>query len=456
MTRWVTGVPLTRRTALVTALAGAAAVRTTAEFVDGGGSPRHGVLTDEGAASVHDLIAAARTGAVVELSRSWEVELPVVIDTPLTLRFVGGSITSTRDITLIRVIASDVRIEHPVLTGPGGRTAGLGRAVHVVGTVDRPCRGFALHGGVIRGFSHDGVLLEHTEAFAVTGADIKDVGYAGILLFSCADGVVSRNLVDGVHQPSPYVNSYGIEAVRATAAGLDVHPRCRRISVTDNTVRNVRHWEGIDTHGGIDIAILRNRVEECRVGIAIVPSKDEADAAATKYAPLSCSVVGNTISRSWRGPGSGIVVRGAGETVGSGAERATGSVRGNTVSGYGDGTRDAAVLVYLTRDLVVAQNDLRAHVRGIGLYHSNSDVVVARNHVRELTTTTGMTMAIHVQAGANTGVVVENTADVGDVGLHCRQTPNTFLSVSNRWRGAAMLPVSAIGSSVLQFRDQTS
>lgn len=443
---------VTRRGAIRT-LATVTAASTISAIVPRAVATPHAV-DDSGAASVHELIGTAPPWSCVTITRNWSVVDPVVLAAPITLRFAGGSLSTPSHISLLHVFSSDVRIEQPVLRGADGSVSGLGRGIQATGTTAAPLRNVVVHGGSISGQSHDGVLLEHVEQFAISGTTITDVGYAGVLLVSCTDGLVSGNRIDQVNQPAPYVNSYGIEAARSTAAGIDRFPRSARITVSDNWVSRVPAWEGIDTHGGEQIAILRNRVEDCRVGIALVPSKDEDDASKTKYAPLSCSVIGNTVTRSFRGPGPGIVVRGAGETIDSPAERATGVLLGNAVSGYGDADRDAPVLVYLTRDLVIAENDLVGFGRAISAYHSNADLTIFRNSVVDVQRLgTARTAGILVVATANSGTVFGNQVSAGDVGLQCRSATNSFLSIGNSWGSLVTDPVVSATDAVVRFRD---
>ncbi|QSB24059.1 right-handed parallel beta-helix repeat-containing protein [Curtobacterium sp. 24E2] len=384
---------------------------------------------------------------------------PLVIDRPMTLRFVGGSLTTTRDMDLVLVRSSNVSIHDAVLRGPGADHSGLGRAIRVGGSAARHFDDITVSGAEIQGFSHDGILLEHCSRFSVSDCVIENVGYAGVLMFSCTDGVIVRNRIANVTQPTPYVNSYGIEAVRATTTGLVDAPRSARILIADNHVIGVTKWEGIDSHGGSSITIVRNRIEDCRVGIALVPSKDEADATSTKYAPVDCSVIGNVVARSTAGPGSGIIVRGAGETVGSTAERATGTVLHNTVTGYGDGDRDGSILAYLTRRLLIADNHCSGGTRrGLSLYHSNDEITVARNRVIGLRTQGSATsVAYDVRATENRGLVFANRYDATGgtgpvVGMMCRQSANDLVSVDNDWSGATSAVVAGSGA-VTRFRD---
>lgn len=416
-------------------------------------------VTDAGAARLQDAVTATDAGAVLVVTRHWVLSEPLRIDRAMTIRFVGGSLSTTRDIDLVVVAASDVTIIDAVLRGSGSDHSGLGRGVHVDGTVTRPIRDVRVLGGDIRDFSHDGVLLEHCAAFTVADCVITDIGYAGVLMFSCTDGTVRGNRIARVTQPAPYVNSYGIEAVRATTTGLVEAPRSARIVIADNHVSDVPAWEGIDTHGGQSIAILRNLVENCRVGIAVVPSKDESDARATKYAPLDCSVIDNVVHRASPGPGSGIIIRGAGETVGDDAERANGIVLRNTVTGYGDGDRDGAVLVYLTRHLIVADNHCPDGVRrGLSLYHSNDGITLVGNRITRLRRQgTATSVAIDVRATENRGHLVgnryEGSVESGAVyGVLCRQTANDLVLVDNDWAATTTAVVAGAGV-VLRVRE---
>jgi hypothetical protein len=418
-----------------------------------------GTSSDRHAIRLQDAVDAADVHGVVLVGRAWQLAEPLTIDRPLTLQFVGGSLHTERDIDLVLVRHSGVRIVDAVLTGSGAGHSGLGRGVHAQGTVDAPLTQVHVVRADISGFPHDGVLLDHCTGFSVVDSSIAEVGYAGVLMFSCAGGAVTGNRIDGVRQPAPYPNSYGIEAVRATTTGLARAPRSSRILIADNHVSDVPHWEGIDTHGGEAISILRNRVEDCRVGIAVVPSKDEGDASATKYAPIDCAVVDNVVVRTVAGPGSGIVVRGAGETVGSIAERATGVVLGNRVVGYGDGDRDGGILAYLTRDLLVAHNECVAGPRrGISLYHSNDRIALIGNTVEGLVKQgTATSVAVDVRASENRGILVRNDYRIGDdgdrvTGLMCRQPDNELVLVENDWTAAAT-PVVAAAGAVVRYRE---
>ncbi|MBF4606174.1 right-handed parallel beta-helix repeat-containing protein [Curtobacterium sp. VKM Ac-1393] len=460
MTRRATpGSAITRRGALLGAVGAVGAIPTSLLAGDvrsaAAAAASSLAVSDLDVARLQDAVDAASTDGVLLVTRPWVLTEPLRIDRSLTVRFAGGSLSTLRDIDLVFVTASGVTIIGAELRGSGSDHSGLGRGVRCSGSAARPLRDVHVLGADIREFAHDGVLLEHCVAFTVADSVIADIGYAGVLMFSCTDGMVRNNRIARITQPSPYPNSYGIEAVRATTTGLDGAPRSARIVISDNHVSDVPAWEGIDTHGGQSIEILRNRIENCRVGIALVPSKDESNAKATKYAPRDCSVIDNVVHRTTPGPGSGIVVRGAGETVGDGAERANGIILRNTVTGYGDGDRDGAVLLYLTRELVIADNHVPGGVRrGLSLYHSNDAIALVRNRIAGLRSQgTATSVAIDVRATENRGHMVgnryEGSVGSGTVyGVVCRQTANDLVLVDNDWAATTTAVVAGAGAVV--------
>ncbi len=236
-------------------------------------------------------------------------------------------------------------------------------------------------------------------------------------MLSVVGGSVRRCSVDGLHQQD-YPNSYGILAARDTNQSLEAAPRCSDIEIVGNDVRNVPMWEGIDTHGGVRITVEGNTVVDCATGIAFVPLKG-VNGGPTDAAPLDARIAGNTVT--WTGRytdtsamRAGINVVGAGSTVGSTAERATGVVERNVVSGYGDGTSlTASILTYLTQGLVIADNEIRSGwTRGILLYHSNADATVTGNTVADLAVRGAQSYrsAIDVRAAANDVLVDGNRA----------------------------------------------
>jgi hypothetical protein len=271
---------------------------------------------------------------------------------------------------------------------------------------------------------------------------VADVGYAGVLLRSCVDAVVRRCDVTDVHQPSPYGNSYGVIVTRDDTVPMSVSGRSTRVVVEGNTVTGVRFWEGLDTHAGDRVVIRDNVVRDCRVGIAVVPCRDEVDRS-YRHAPTAFVVAGNLVERvDLASPGAGILVKGAGTAVGDDVERATGFVTGNTVRGHGGGT-EAGIVLYLTRGVVVSGTILEGcRDRGVLVYHSNDALTLTRTSVSDLEASTagGAVSVVEARSGANTVTVSATSVARGEGttgpvrGLAVANPDNVFDLLANDWR----------------------
>ena len=369
---------------------------------------------------------------------------------PVTIRFVGGSIRMRSDADALRVSTSDVLVLDPVITGAGAETGGLGRGVAFVGNALAPIRNVRVRGGVITDIPHDGVSFAYCTGFESSRTVIRRTGYSGVLVIGGVDGTLQDLTVDDVRQPAGRPNSYGITISRDATLDVAHARRSSRVRVLRNTVSRVLQWEGIDTHAGEAIEIRGNRVSECRVGIAAVPSKDPADRSETLLAPLGVVIADNSVTKSVDlADGAGILVSGAGATVGSDRERATVTVSGNTVQGCGGGLDGGAVLLKLTSGAVVEDNRLLdSRTSAISLPHSNHEVSVARNTVR---TVAGGGIGVNVPHGANSGTIASNRFEDSTprlaVALRFGTAPNRFTLRGND-PGNAVLP-EATGGAII-------
>ncbi|TCK65400.1 parallel beta helix pectate lyase-like protein [Curtobacterium sp. PhB136] len=380
-------------------------------------------------------------GGVLTISTPQARTKSLVVRRAVTIRFVGsGALRMGADATAILVTASGARITDPVIDGVGASTGGDAHAIAVMGTRAAPISDVRVSGGRLRQLPHDGVHVEYCSGFLLEKTSIAAVGYAGVALLGVQDAIVQDTAISDVRQPAGRVNSYGITVTRDATAVVSVTRRSARVRILRNHVSGVPAWEGIDTHAGDGVEIRDNVVTGCRVGIAAVPSKSATNRAQTDVAPTGLVIAGNRITRTAALPaGSGIVVSGAGSTVGSTAPRATGSVTGNTVTGAG-GTDAAGILVKLTRGLLVADNTVTSSVgEAIRIEHSNASVTVRGNRIAEVS---GKSVGIDVAAGANDGSILANRIDSTSprvrIGLRFGSPDNRFVVRRNALRAAVV------------------
>ena len=384
-----------------------------------------GHIVDTAHSSLEEALAATPAFGVLEVRTLWERTTTWEIDKPVRVVFAGpGEIRMAADVSAVRVKAADVSLQSHRLTGLGG--AGTAAGIEV-GAVAR----FRSQGGSISSFSKYGIVATGADSLVIQENELTDIAYAGVMLLSCRDGIVSRNRVRNVLQPAPFTNSYGIAASRDSSRSLADAPRSARIRIEGNLIDGVPKWEGIDTHAGSDISIVGNTVINTNVGIALVPGvgTDGVDL----YGPQGCLVSGNVIDSTVTNGsrGSGIQIVGAGTTLGAPTEAAAACVvTGNTVRRHGKeagGANDGAISAYNTVGLVVSANSIiEGGVRGVHLYHDNQRGIVSSNtFVDTWSDTVAYTAAVHVSSTFNTMTLsgnivargVKTAAKVNDRGL---------------------------------------
>jgi hypothetical protein len=393
---------------------------------------------------------ATDPGGTLTIEGVWSRTIPLTVHRSVTIRFTAsGAIRMTTDQHALVVVTSGVRIIDAVVQGIGASTGGDAHGIAVVGKRTAPITDVRVSGGRITQVPHDGVHVEYCGGFVLERTSISAVGYAGVALVGVDDSVVQDTVIADVRQPAGRVNSYGITVTRDATAVSSVTRRSSRVRILRNRVSGVPAWEGIDTHAGDGVEIRDNVVSGCRVGIAAVPSKSASDRTETDVAPTGLVIAGNRITRTASlGAGSGIVVSGAGTTVGSTQPRATGSITGNTVTG-GGGTAAAGILVKLTRGFVIADNVLTmSDGDAICIEHSNAAITVRGNRIDRVT---GVAVGIDVRAAANDGQItgnrIDRTSPAVRVGLRFGSADNRFVVRGNAF-GAATVPESDDGARV--------
>jgi nitrous oxidase accessory protein NosD len=401
-------------------------------------------MSDVGVPDLDRFVAAAPPGATLRITRAWTRSSPLVVDRPVALEFEGaGSITMTDHSTAIEIASSWVCVSGARLVGPGGTVRGHGRGIRARATSGSPYRGLRVSGCTISDFSHNALEFQHVQDFAVASNRFHDLGHAGVVLFSCSDGMITDNTVTDVHQPHGYRESAGVLVSRDEDQDLRTAPRSVRVAVDRNRITRVRRSPGIEIRSGADLAVRENRVQDCRFGIAVLAPEDAADPG-TRSVSGQVLVVGNHLERREPlGPGSGIVIRGEGTAVGHDRQRATTTITGNTIVGYGGSPSDAGIRACCTHTLVVSDNALLACVRAaVSIARCDEGTTVTRTLVHGLVPAEsgGQSVAIEVGA-ASTALVMATRVLPGADGRRCSSGAvgaigSRLTLLANDWSGA--------------------
>lgn len=378
--------------------------------------------TDTDYSSLEDALAAIPLGGVLEIRNLHTRAATWTINKPCTIRFAqGGQITvSSATVKAITVAADNVTLERPLLRGTGAASS-TGAGIQARGvSATAPIDGLKVDRPDIQNFTQYGILLEWVTNFEITGGFIRDIAYGGVMVLSGINGVIRDLHVKDINKTAGLANSYGIAVSRAeTTTSLVTYPRSTDILIDGCLAENVP-WEGLDTHAGLRIKFTNNTVTGCRVGIAAVGSSGV-------YGPKEVVIRGNVLdSQNTTGAaGSGVVVVGAGDTLGSPIELATGVVEGNVISRHGtDSSGTAAILAYVTNGLVVSGNTMIEPVsNGVTLFYDNYGFTVIGNTVIDVwSESVTQAAAYRLRSNYNTGVFSNNTlAAAGKTATHVNE-----------------------------------
>ncbi|PZE61516.1 hypothetical protein DEJ24_04435 [Curtobacterium sp. MCPF17_001] len=401
-------------------------------------------VSDVGVPDLDGLVAAVPPGATLRITRAWKRFSPLVLSRPVALVFEGaGSIAMTDHATAIEIASSWVCVSGARLVGPGGTVQGDGRGIRARATSEAPFRGLRVSGCTITEFSRSALEFQHVQDFVVESNTVQDLGHAGVVLLSCSDGTVNDNTVADVHQPHGYGDSAGVTVSRDDARDSRDAPGSARVAVDRNRITGVRGSVGIEIRCGADLAVRQNRVQDCRVGITVLVSKQAVDLDAGS-ASGQVLVAGNHLERrAPLGPGSGIVIRGAGTAVRDDRQRVTATITGNTIVGFGGSSSDAGIRASRTHALVMSDNELHSCVRAaVSLAHCDGRTTVTRTSVHGVVPPEPGGQSVAIEVGAATSArVMATRVRPGVDGRRCSSgavcaSGSRLTLLANDWSGA--------------------
>lgn len=413
-----------------------------------------GYVVDTEHATLDNALAAVATGGTLEIRASHARTTPFTVDKPCTIRFTDGNLTtSDPDLNIINITSSDVTIEAPRISGAGVNITGTGRAIQAKGTLASKLRNIVITRPHIDEVSYVAVEVRLCDDVNVTGGQIYNIGYAAVMFLSVTRGTAADIDIHDITQPTGYVNSYGI----AVSNWDGTEPRSSECIVRGNRVARVP-WEGIDTHGGLNLIVEGNELSDCGAGIAIVSGA----APGSTWTPAeNVSVLNNSVKRSTRT--YGIVFAGPGGTSSTLSDGyATGCIIGNTVVDSGKDAQDhGAIGLLATRHVTVSGNSIiRPTVSGIITSHNNLDFTIVGNTIVDVASEAILTQAILIPGYQNRGTCVGNTlarstrvaARVNEYGLRtgaAGAVVNTLQVAGNRFAGGTT-PISDAGSMIVR------
>lgn len=333
--------------------------------------------TDDTAAIQAAITAAPAGGQIVipwGVSGIYKITSALTISKALTILNQGGATIrqATAGVGAISITASNVTIDGLVLSGfqyatwNAAEIAILASGTFHAGSAPDYISNICIKNTRITGFGAMGIQPKYIDGLVIQNNTISNMPEAGIGEISCKHAVISGNTISnitGVGVSSS--NAWGIYTSRfnSDSGNLTSQPRSQDITISGNTIQDVPSWTGIDTHGGDGITVTGNTIRNVYFGVAIGASNN--DLGTSTYAPLNCTVTGNSINSNVTDG-----TRGYGITfTGTATQYATGTIVGNSVLGFGTSTSSIipAINLSLTNGLVISGNTI-LYPSAVGIY----------------------------------------------------------------------------------------
>lgn len=332
----------------------------------------------------------------------------------------GGLCFSTSNQNGFFVSSSNVSFDGISLTGPqcatfSGHTGENGIfAAGVFHTNAAPTyiTNFSVRNSSLTCFGAAGIQTQFIDGVIISDNEISNFPYAGVVALSDIHLIVHHNTLSNFSGTGNFQNeAYPVLISRDTddVGELTSNPRTQFYTVDNNVIENVPTWEGLDTHSGSHGLFSNNIISNSFHCISIGASVDSGGVTYT-YAPIDNNVVGNVCDSSVSdgSRGTGIPFTGAV------SEKATGTIVGNTVRGYGtesNTTPDGAILVRSTSGVAVTGNSiLYPSPNGVVSAGDNSSLSISGNAIVDPwsnTVAVGQAIGV-VTTGNNSSILVGN------------------------------------------------
>lgn len=408
----------------------------------------YGAVGDDSTDDTADIQSAIDAGlasgqAVYVPYGTYRITAPLAITGALLLFGEGTIHQDTGGEAAIEISASDVHIDGITVEGPQNASlvATEFGVVAAAATWAAKLTNIRVSNCTIHSVGGDAIRFQWVDGFEVIDCRLHDAVYAGFLGWGVANGIISRNRV---HDITGSPNSYGITVTRGNGASLSTDPRSINIVIENNVITDIPVWNGIDTHGGTNVAIRGNTLLRVNKPIWVVPA---SSGATETWAAKDVAIIGNTLD-SGVTDGSedvGIVVSGAASGVGAVVEYAENvTVVANTIRGYGDETASTSggIQLEFVRNYVVSGNSLvEPSPNGIVLKSDCPGGTVVGNDVQDAWSDTFLSRCLRVQDDSVTATIVGNRLTTGAKSA-TNVNSNGLIVVS----GAASVALTVIGN----------
>lgn len=250
----------------------------------------------------------------------------------------------------------------------------------------------------------EGISLYFTDYVDIINCYMDKIGYAGVGCKSASYINVNKSVIKDLGSGSNF-HSYGVYFSREESDDIIAFPPSSNCIVKNCIIKNNPLWEGLDTHGGVNIIFKNNIIENCKSGIVITNSDNGSQV--ETFPPSNCKVINNYIE----GINTGYGINLQGNATNSSLNNI---IEGNILKkcGANKNTINGALgITGYTIGCIVKNNTLiQSAPNGIIVTGAqNKDFLIEGNTVIDTFDTTTITNGIIVRTSDNKGKIKNNS-----------------------------------------------
>jgi hypothetical protein len=351
----------------------------------------------------------------------------------------GARILYTGSGTALQIGGSNIEIQGLILDG--NRTGTTYAAGSNAITANAPSwagryNNIRIRRCTITNWDDNAIRMGYVENVDVTENNISRIGRAGVLLLSPRRSRVNGNRISNITPGSggvaPLLNAYGITFTRNATDNFTLDPLPNDCEAVGNIIDGVPTWEGIDTHGGQNIRFVDNTVENCLIGIAVVPS----DGPTIPANAQECVVVNNNIEGSNAGGpnrGSGVLLSPASMAGGTSIGH---KIIGNVLRGCGTdnpGLLPSGAAIYVSQSTGAQVSDnylLDSRWSAIDLANIVVGAAVTNNQIINVATVSGNATGVRATSATVLATVDGNVLSGSYTGVDVLAVPSVNYGLS--------------------------
>lgn len=325
---------------------------------------------------------------------NWSDGCPITV--PLTLDGYGVTIKGdapNSTIVLTKPASGSIIRGFSFKGNSGTAYAAAHKAINFAGTPSAWVDNISVYDVSVDGYGYGGFIGYNCSNLTFVNCSVTNSVYAGFQFLSPLNVTLYNPKVNNLLgiSANTFMQSYPIAFTRdQTQESITDYPNAQNCTVWGGTITR-SGWEGVDTHGGINIRVFGMCIVGSLYGISAVacPNAQGVDT----YPPLGGMYAFNDIEATDNQGATGAIgVRVVGADAANG-KWGTGTILSNRIVGMGPGkkpsgdsadvnTTNGGILVYFTRGIHIDLNNIiEPSPFGICLYRDNSNAYIGANSI---------------------------------------------------------------------------